>query len=240
MSTPIKQKSIPVTLQDFYPVSTWKVDKKGERWTKLLSGTMTQKYVYCPYERNEGGYWKLDYSKITDAKYKDLEPMYVIDQSTNNKYWNESKNVTRLKCFLLTFGTPFVHTVASIANIAYRILKLVTLSHFWVKKEGEENYILKLVTLSHFWVKKEGEENYSFTARLKDAEVDLLRIVTTPLTIVGLELSAIFGLLTPRNGRKLYASFERAQYGNFILAPCFQPSPQQHALGGDPDKPNQF
>ena len=220
MSTPIKQKSIPVTLQDFYPVSTWKVDEEGERWKKLLSGTMTQKYVYCPYERNEGGYWKLDYSTITDANYKDLEPMYVIDQSTNNKYWNESKNVTRLKCFLLTFGTPFVHTVASIANIAYRILKLVTLSHFWVKKEGEENY--------------------SFTARLKDAEVDLLRIVTTPLTIVGLELSAIFGLLTPRNGRKLYASFERAQYGNFILAPCFQPSPQQHALGGDPDKPNQF
>lgn len=41
---------------------------------------------------------------------------------------------------MLTFGTPCVHPVAALVNIAYRILKLVTLSHFWVPKEGEITY----------------------------------------------------------------------------------------------------
>jgi hypothetical protein len=43
-------------------------------------------------------------------------------------------------------------------------------------------------------------------------------------------------VFAPYDDRKLYASIERAQYGHFILAPCFQPDPKSHAFGGDPKK----
>ena len=145
---------------------------------------------------------------------------HIIDQTTNRKYLNEAENIVGFKCFLLTLGTPFVHPIALIINVAYRILKIATLSHFWVEKKGETKY--------------------KFEARLVDATQDLLRIIATPAALVGLELAAIYGLFRPYDGRKLYASIERAVYGNFILAPCFQPMANYHAFGGDIDKRNAF
>lgn len=56
-----------------------------------------------------------------------------------------------------------------------------------------------------------------------DSFDDFLRIILTPLAIAGLEVSALFGLLSPYDGRKLYATIERALYGTAILAPGFQP-----------------
>lgn len=161
--------------------------------------------------------WQPD---LDGLKWRDGDPQHLIDMSTGRKYWNESKDCVRSKCFLLTLGTPIVHSGASLVNIAFRILKLVSFSHFWIVKEGEKSY--------------------SFKERLKDAGQDLLRIITAPIAFVGLELAAIYGMISPYNGRKLYASIERAQYGNFILAPCFQPDPRYHALGGDPQQRNAF
>lgn len=146
------------------------------------------------------------------------EPAFLIDQTTGKSYFNETKGCVRFKCFLLTLGTPFVHFAAAIANVAYRALKLVSFSHFWVPKE----------------------KGGSFKDRLSDAGVDVLRIIATPFSYFALELSALYGLLSPYNGRKLYASFERAVYGNFILAPCFQPEPRRHAFGGDINTQNAF
>ena len=162
--------------------------------------------------------WKPD---INGPKWRgSKEPMYLIDETTDRRYWNESEGCVGFKCFLLTFGTPFVHPFSLIVNMAYRILKLVTFSHFWVDKEGETKY--------------------DFKARLADAGKDLLKIVVTPLSLVGLELAAIYGIFSPYDGRKLYASIERATYGGCILAPCFQPDPKYHALGGDPTQQNAF
>jgi len=160
--------------------------------------------------------WELD---SNGSKYRDQTPIYLIDTSTNKKYLNESKNCVRIKCFLLTLGTPIVHSIASLVNVVYRILKLVSFSHF---------------------TGKEGETPYSFKGRLKDAGLDLLRIVTTLIAFIGLELAAVYGVFTPYNGRKLYASIERAQYERFILAPCFQPMPTSHLFGGDMDKKDAF
>lgn len=157
---------------------------------------------------------------LNGPKWGDRDPEFLIDTTTTRRYWNESKGSVGLKCFLLTIGTPFVHSIASLVNIAYRIVKLISLFHFWTYKEEEQFY--------------------SFKARLEDAGQDVLRIFTTPIAIIGLELAALYGVFTPYNGRKLYASIERAQYGNFILAPCFQPDPRYHALGGDPKKRNAF
>ncbi|GAB4228505.1 MAG: hypothetical protein Tsb0021_05900 [Chlamydiales bacterium] len=161
--------------------------------------------------------WKPD---LDGPKYYDGTAQYLIDQATGRKYLNESKGVVGYKCFLLILGTPIVHTITSVMNVAYRIVKLVTLSHFWMQKDGEQSY--------------------NFKNRLKDAGTDLLRIATQPIALVGLELAAIYGLFRPYDGRKLYASIERAQYGNYILAPCFQPNAQEHLLGGDINERNAF
>ncbi|KIC74701.1 hypothetical protein DB42_AZ00560 [Neochlamydia sp. EPS4] len=157
---------------------------------------------------------------LDSAKWSDGSPKYLIDTSTGRKYWNEPKNSVRFKCFLLILGTPIVHSLASLVNTAYRIVKLASFSHFWTGKATENSY--------------------SFKGRLKDAGQDLLRVVTPPVVLVGLELAAIYGIFTPYNGRKLYASIERAQYGKFTLAPCFQPGPICHASGGAPQKRNPF
>lgn len=166
--------------------------------------------------------WKtdLDGEKYSCCQDHNRHAKFLIDQTTNRRYFNESKRVVGFKCFLLMLGTPFVHPIASIINVAYRILKLVSLSHFWIEKDGETKY--------------------SFKERLADAGKDILRIVATPVSIVGLELAALYGWFRPYDGRKLYASIERATYGNFILAPCFQPDPKYHALGGDINQKDAF
>lgn len=141
------------------------------------------------------------------------EPLFLKDASTGRHYLNETKTVVGFKCFLLALGTPFVHPITACITIAFRILKLITLAHFWITREDEKNY--------------------NFSGRLLHATKDFLRIVAAPLMLVGFELSALYGLIRPYDGRKLYASLERTLYGSWILAPCFQPKPTSHAFGGD-------
>lgn len=151
---------------------------------------------------------------------EDRSPKYLKDETTQRPYWNEDEAVVRKKCAWLAIGTPIFHAIALVGNVAYRIIALLTLSHFWWPKEGEKEYSLK--------------------ERAKDAGKDLLRIVAAPFVYVALEVSAIYGLFRPYDGRKLYASLERAEYGEYVLAPCFQPKPRKHAFGGDPNTRNAF
>lgn len=161
----------------------------------------------------DGPQWKDGEDRTTG------DPRYITDTITGKNYLNESKALIRFKCFLLTPVTPFVHVIASLCNVVYRILKLVTFYHFLINKKGETEY--------------------NFKARLADAGKDLLRIITTPFSILALELAAIYGIFNPYDGRKLYASVERVTYGaliakgHFVLAPCFQPNPYRHLLGAD-------
>lgn len=141
---------------------------------------------------------------------------YIIDRSTGRKYWNESAQSIRIKCSLLLLGTLLVHFIAGMMNVAYRALKLLSLSHFWIKKADEQGYF--------------------FLGRAQDAGIDFLRMFLQPFVFLGLELSALYGLFSPLDGRKLYASLERAEYGGWILAPCFQPDAECHLFGGDPNR----
>jgi xanthosine utilization system XapX-like protein len=145
------------------------------------------------------------------------ESRFIVDKPTGRLYTNESKNVVRFKCFWITLGNPLVHVVASFINVVYRIVLLITFSHFRGDKKDANNKIIP---------------NYPFKARLIDAGIDLLRIKSTPLSLIALPLASLFGLLRPYDGRKLYASIERAIYGRPILAPCFQPNPTHHFFGG--------
>ena len=143
------------------------------------------------------------------SRWSDESPAYLIDQTTGKYYWNEDENCVGLKCFFLALGTPIVHPIASVLQGAIRIVRLVTLYHFRANKYDEKSYSLK--------------------NRALEAGGDILKIVTIPLSVIGLTLAAVYGIFLPYDGRKLYASIERAQYGSYVLAPCFQPDPTCHA-----------
>lgn len=160
--------------------------------------------------------WRLN---IDGPKWKNGQPEYLIDNSTKRLYWNENEEIVRLKCFLLSLGTPLVHLVTSIGVIMRRILKVVSFYHLWVI-DKDQSYLLKGRVL------KIGEE--------------LLGILITPLVYVALEISAIYGIFNPYDARKLYSSLERFQYKSFKLAPCFDVNPTYHALGGDSNQQNAF
>jgi hypothetical protein len=144
--------------------------------------------------------------------------LYIIDKSNEDEYFNDSPNVKRLKCLALVAATPIVHAISTVLNAANRIAKLVTLSHFWHPSAND----------------------YSFTQRFFEFGKDLIRVAFAPMIYIGLELSAIYGLILPYDGGKLYATFERCAFGRDLLAPCFQPSPSSHLGGGDTRQPNNW
>ena len=48
--------------------------------------------------------WEKDYNgeNWDEDSYDSFESKYLIDMTTNKRYWNESKNCVREKCFLLS------------------------------------------------------------------------------------------------------------------------------------------
>ncbi len=138
-----------------------------------------------------------------------------VDLSNNDQYHQEDRNIVRLKCLALVAATPIIHAIGLVLNLANRIAKLISFAHFW--HSSSAHYSLS-------------EKSWSFGK-------DLLRVAFSPIIYIGLELSALYGLILPDNGRKLYATFERCAYGKDLLAPCFQPFPTRH-LGGGSIAPN--
>lgn len=145
----------------------------------------------------------------------DDDSLYLIDSLNGDRYFNDSAKTKRLKCLGLVASTLIVHAVSHLIDLVNRIVKLITFAHFWHSCNGRD---------------------YQFGARLLNFGTDLLRIVWAPISYVGMELSAIYGLILPKEGGKLYASFERLAFDGPILAPCFQPSPEYHLGGGDMNK----
>ncbi len=136
------------------------------------------------------------------------EPKYLIDLSTNRKYFNESPMLLRKKCLQLFMVNPFLHTIASTINVVEKTLKLIS---FWHFRTGGNQGIKP-----------------AFKAGLANAAKDLLKIVVTPLAIIGLQFAALYGMIKPFDGRKLHASIERAIYSDNFTAPCFQPFAADH------------
>lgn len=158
--------------------------------------------------------WDVD---VSGDKFYSGKPKFIIDTSTGDKYFNEDKDVIWFKCALLTLGTPLVHAVAAIVTALANLARLITFYHFWKTLDD----------------KKDHKATYDFGTRFLDAGRDVFHVLFAPISVVLLELSAVIGLFSPRDGRKLYASTERFTYGHFVLAPCFQPEPEQHLFGGN-------
>ena len=157
-----------------------------------------------------------------------MENYEIVDESTGDKYCDDSTSTVRLKCLTLFAASWIVQPIGLTLNILNRIAKIVTFAHLW----------------------NPSEEKYSFKARLGEWGKDILLVVSTPLILVGLLFSALYGAtVSPYDGRKLFGTFERIAYSggyqffgigygeknphNYLLAPCFQPDPKAHLGGGN-------
>lgn len=139
---------------------------------------------------------------------------YYTDLSNGDRYNNDDPHVIRFKCLLLALATPIVHAISLVVNLANRIAKIISFAHFWYPS------------------------SQSFTERSWSFGKDVLRVAFTPIIYLGLELAALYGLILPNDGRKLYATLERCAFGKEFLAPCFQPYATYHLGGGTIGKAN--
>jgi hypothetical protein len=145
-----------------------------------------------------------------------IENPFGVEDFTTGDAYNPDGQV-RMKCMALMLGTLTLQPIALFLNVINRTIKVVTFAQLWHSTS----------------------EQVTFKARVKEWAMDVLRIVTTPLVLIGLFFSALYGAtISPNNGRKLYASFERFAYSggymrfppsnsrrphNYFMAPCFQP-----------------
>lgn len=162
---------------------------------------------------------------------------FHCDESTKKRYWIQSPDTLREKCGLLMPWTVLAHTY----RIALRILSFISLYQFHYRSNGQVDESGYRVMI-----------HYSLKERVKEAGKDLLKIIATPVLVLFLESAALYGLLNPYDGRKLYASGERFAYEALGMegvdlfdrpapaycAPCFQPDATHHALGGDANDGN--
>ncbi len=130
---------------------------------------------------------------------------FLIDVGSDVKYYRESEGVLRGKSLGLAIATPLVHLVASIVNIAFRILRIVSFYHFW----------------------KTETEPYTLGQRGLDVAKDALRIVIQPVAYLALEFAALYGIAKPCDGLKLYRTIEKIQYDRVLLGSWFKPAVNQ-------------
>lgn len=136
---------------------------------------------------------------------------WIVDQCSGQPYLNDSPKIKRCKSLVLLVATAILHLVGLVLNAINRAVKVITLAHFWYKPAGLGEFCM-----------------------------DTLRLALTPIVYVGLIFSALYGLVLPNDGGKLYASFERFAYGRWRLAPCFQPNADVHLFGGDIEVADQW
>lgn len=109
------------------------------------------------------------------------------------KEWEGERTRVQDECFRLCLFTLPVHVIGSLFNVAYRIVRLMSASHFWLPLFRSQPF--------------------SFKASVGESCLDLLRIVATPFSLIALQATALYGFFTnPYKGVILYTKIERFAY----------------------------
>jgi len=157
--------------------------------------------------------WQLDALGRTD-RYGN--PMWVIDVATEKRYLNiESSSLRSIMLDHFVSGCCS-NAYGAVQQVVIRILKLGSCYYFWPDCNKTHELIDKeeLDVPFDAYVEIGVVEPKSCSGRVKEVAEDVLKIALFPLTYLAMQASACFGLLSPNNGRKLYASFARIQYGD--------------------------
>jgi hypothetical protein len=162
------------------------------------------------------------YEKETDAL--EYDGYFTRDLTTGALYCDDDSETLRLKLFLLSLGTCTVNLIALVANSVYRLAKIIT---FYELRNAENPTITNL-------------KNYGS---------DIARLVFGPVILIGMQITAMLGAITPlkhgpHDARKMYAFGESLIFGfsreSWRLAPCFRPDPKFHLFGGKIGAKNQW
>ena len=159
--------------------------------------------------------------------------MWTKDSLSGAIYLNQPTDHLRFKLSFLTgflAGIVGGNAISLTINAAYRTLKVVSLSHFWLPISCIDQ--------------KQDNKSYHLKNRCVEFAKDITRIVATPFAWLGLFFASWIGSLDPRengprDGAKIFSSIEIAMYGgtieegHFGWAPCCQPNAIIHGLGGD-------
>ena len=159
--------------------------------------------------------------------------MWIRDSLSGSVYLNQPTDHLRFKLSFLTgflVGVIGGNAISLTVNAAYRTLKVVSLSHFWLPIS--------------FIGQNQADESGHFKMRCIELAKDVVRIVATPFAWLALLFASWGGALNPmengpRDGAKIFSSIEIAMYGgtisegHFGWAPCYQPNATTHGLGGD-------
>lgn len=164
---------------------------------------------FCPWNR-----WEKDSSEHVFGNGECTEcpkhtPQMVRDMTTGRLYFNDPPSVLRLKGIGMFLFSAILHPTTLICNIAFRLFKIMTFYHFWRGIFEEDEFGAK--------------KPYGLQGRLQHFVGDCLRIGLAPALLAGLFLSAIYMLIMPKDGKKLYATLVQAEYGRPILEPCLHP-----------------
>jgi len=166
-------------------------------------------------------------------------PEFAQDSLSGDIYWNQPNDHLRLKLSLLTgllAGVVGGNAISLTINAGYRALKIASFSHFWLPMSKIDP--------------NKNDGSYHFLIRLAAFAKDLARIIATPFAYIALLFTSLLGSIMPtKNGpkdaMKIFSSIEIAMYGglcgegafkkngHFCWAPCYQPHPTSHGLGGD-------
>lgn len=152
-----------LTIKDFNLVNTWEVTEPTNLW-KDNADLAKANPAWNPVQSN----WN-------------DQPVYITDKSTGKKYLNLPPE------FLKTCHGKVLRTtlINALLDTLIRVLKLITLAHFWMPKQPGFSTL---------------KERASF------ALFDLKRVLITPLAGIGITMASIYGLARPNDGRKLCTS----------------------------------
>lgn len=166
--TEAKVKQAALSIKDFTISNEWEITDPNNTWKKNPKIAMVATNP--------------DFS-LAEWNWSE-KPLAITDKTTGKKYLNLPPEYLR-KCHgKVLRKTPLY----ALIDTLMRILKLVTLSHFWLPEEKG------LSTLKE-----------RFTA----AKIDLMRIFIVPFAALMMTIASLYGMLKPNDGRKLCTSISR-------------------------------
>jgi len=133
-------------------------------------------------------------------------PKDLVDETTGRVYWYSSEGKTRLICLFAAVTTPLVFSIRMTMDVVALVLNVVSLGFYRAQWNAGKLTLMKCV--------QEGT---------KDAIRACGHVMVQPIVGMAMNLFALYGLVRPYDGRKLYSSMDRYWHGEANLSRWFHP-----------------
>lgn len=166
--TEAKVKQAALSIKDFTIINEWEITDPNNLWKdnpKIAKLATNPDFSLAEYNWSE-------------------KPLAITDKTTGKRYLNLPPEYLQ-KCHGKVLRKV---PLFALIDTLMRILKLITLSHFWLPSEKGLS---------------------SLKERLTTAKIDLMRIFIVPFAALLMTVAAIYGMIRPNDGRKLCTSIAR-------------------------------